>query len=66
MDFIIGLRYTQIGHDAILVIVDRLNKSMQFLAIHSTFSLERLARLYVDEVVKLHGVLVTIVSNRDP
>ena len=66
MDFVVDFSRTQIGHDAIWVIVDRLTKSTHFLAIRSTFSLERLARLYIDEVVKLHGVLVTIVSDRDP
>ena len=66
MDFVVGLPHIEIGHDAIWVIVDKLTKSTHFLAIHNTFSLERLARLYIDEVVKLHGVSVTIVSNRDP
>ena len=46
--------------------MDKLTKSAHFLAIRSTFSLDRLARLYIDEIVKLHGVLVTIVSDRDP
>ena len=66
MDFVVGLSYAQTGHDAIWVIVDRLTKSVHFLAIRSTFSLDRLARLYIDEIVKLHGVPVTIVSYRDP
>ena len=66
MDFVIGLLCTQTDHDVIWVIVDRLTKSEHFLAIRSTFSLERLAKLYIDEVVKLHGVSVTIVSNQDP
>ena len=66
MDFVVGLPRTQTSHDAIWVIVDRLTKLAHFLAIHSTFSLERLARLYIDEVVKLHGVPVMIVSDRDP
>ena len=47
--------------DAILLIVDRLTKFTHFLAICSTFSLDRLARLYIKEIVKLHGVSVTIV-----
>ncbi|EOY16995.1 Uncharacterized protein TCM_036100 [Theobroma cacao] len=66
MDFVLGLPRTQSGKDAIWVIVDRLTKSAHFLAIHSTFSIERLARLYIDEVVRLHGVPVSIVSDRDP
>ena len=66
MDFVIGLPRTQISHDAIWVIVDRLTKSAYFLAIRSTFSLNILVRLYIDEIVKLHEVPVTIVSDRDP
>ncbi|EOY04000.1 Uncharacterized protein TCM_019247 [Theobroma cacao] len=66
MDFVLGLPQTQSGKDAIWVIVDRLTKSAHFLAIHSTYSIERLARLYIDEIVRLHGVPVSIVSDRDP
>ena len=66
MDFVVNLLCTQTDHDAIWVIVDRLTKSTHFLAIHNTFSLDRLTRLYIDEVVKLHEVPVMIVSDRDP
>ncbi|WRX31632.1 Integrase [Theobroma cacao] len=66
MDFVLDLPRTQSGKDAIWVIVDRLTKFAHFLAIHSTYSIERLARPYIDEVVRLHGVPVSIVSNRDP
>ncbi|WRX29420.1 Reverse transcriptase domain - like 10 [Theobroma cacao] len=51
MDFVLGLSRTQSGKDAIWVIMDRLTKSAHFMAIHSTYSIERLARLYIDEVV---------------
>ncbi|GJY00298.1 putative reverse transcriptase domain-containing protein [Tanacetum coccineum] len=44
------------GYDAIWVIVDRLTKSAHFLAIHEDFSAEKLARLYIDEIVARHGV----------
>ena len=66
MDFVVGLPRSQTDHDAIWVIVDRLTKSAHFLAIRNTFSLDRLARLYIDEIVKFHGVSMTIVLNRDP
>ena len=46
--------------------VDRLTKLTHFLTIRSTFSLEGLVRLYIDEIVKLYRVLITIVSDRDP
>ena len=66
MDFVLGLPQTQSGKDAIWVIMDRLTKFAHFLAIHSTYSIERLARLYIDEVMRLHGVLVSTVSDRNP
>ena len=65
MDFVTGLPRTQRGHDAIWVIVDRLTKSAHFIATNNTYSLKRYAQLYVDEIVRLHGALVSIVSDRD-
>ena len=47
MDFVIDLPCTRIGYDAIWVIVDRLTKSTLFLAICNSFSLDRLAKLYI-------------------
>ncbi|GJR80715.1 retrovirus-related pol polyprotein from transposon TNT 1-94 [Tanacetum coccineum] len=44
------------GHDTIWVIVDRLTKSAYFLAIREDYSMEKLARLYIDEIVAWHGV----------
>ena len=66
MDFVTCLPWTQSQHDAIWVIVDRLTKSAHFLPINVEDSLEKFAKLYVDEIVRLHGVLVSIVSDRDP
>ena len=66
MDFVIGLPRTQRQHDAIWVIVDRLTESAHFLLVNVEDSLEKLAQLYVDEIVRLHGVPVSIVSDRDP
>ncbi|GKC73677.1 putative reverse transcriptase domain-containing protein [Tanacetum coccineum] len=65
MDFITKLPRTRSGHDAIWVVVDRLTKSAHFLAIREDYSTEKLARLYTDEIVALHGVLVSIISDRD-
>ena len=48
------------------MIVDRLTKSAHFLAVRMTFALERFCRLYIREIVRLHGVPVSIVSDRDP
>ena len=66
MDFMAHLPLTLQGHDAVWVIVDRLTKSAHFLAVRMTFTLERLCRLYIREIVRLHRVPVSIVSDRDP
>ncbi|KAL5556662.1 hypothetical protein UlMin_038898 [Ulmus minor] len=65
MDFVVGLPKTSNGYDAIWVIVDRLTKSAHFLPIKITYSLEQLADLYVKEIVRLHGVPISIISDRD-
>ncbi|GKB97548.1 putative reverse transcriptase domain-containing protein [Tanacetum coccineum] len=65
MHFITKLPRTRSGHDAIWVVVDRLTKSAYFLAIREDYSMEKLARLYTDEIVTRHGVLVSIILDRD-
>ncbi|GJX27495.1 putative reverse transcriptase domain-containing protein [Tanacetum coccineum] len=65
MDFISKLSRTSSGHDSIWVLVDRLTKSAHFLAIREDYKIERLARLYINEIVSRHGVLVSIISDRD-
>ena len=60
------LAQTPQRHDAVWVIVDRLTKSAHYLVVRMTFTLEEFCRLYIREIVRLHGVLVSIVSNRDP
>ena len=66
MDFVVGLPRTQRGNDAVWVIVDRLTKFTHFIPMCTSDSVERLAELYIREIVRLHGVPVTIVSDRDP
>ncbi len=61
-----GLSRTQKSHDTVWVIVDKLTKSAHFLPVQIDYSLERLAKMYIDEIVRLHGVPVSIVSDRDP
>ena len=65
MDFVTHLPRTPQGHEAVWVIVDRLTKLAHFLAVQMTFTLERFYRLYIREIVRLHGVPVSIVSDRD-
>ncbi|GJS33800.1 putative reverse transcriptase domain-containing protein [Tanacetum coccineum] len=65
MDFIVKLSRTHSGHDAIWVIVDRLTISAYFLVVREDFKTEKLARLYINEIVARHGVPVSIISDRD-
>nr|GEY86344.1 putative reverse transcriptase domain-containing protein [Tanacetum cinerariifolium] len=53
------------GHDAIWVVVDRLTKSAYFLPIREDYKTEKLARIYINEIVARHGVPVSIISDRD-
>ena len=66
MDFVTHLPRTLYRHDAVWVIVDRLTKSAHFLAVRMNFTLEEFCRLYIRDIVRLHGVPISIVSNRDP
>ena len=65
MDFVIGLPRTQKGMNSIWVIVDRFTKSAHFFPVKTTFNADQLAGLYMNEIVKLHGVPMSIVSDRD-
>ncbi|RVX01842.1 Transposon Ty3-I Gag-Pol polyprotein [Vitis vinifera] len=66
MDFVIGLPRTRSKKNGVWVIVDRLTKSAYFLAMKTTDSMNSLAKLYIQEIVRLHGIPVSIVSDRDP
>ncbi|KAA3473874.1 Gag-Pol polyprotein [Gossypium australe] len=66
MDFFSGLPLTLRKKDAIWVVVDRLKKSAHFISVRSYYSLERLSELYISEIVRLHGVPLSIVTDRDP
>nr|GFC45210.1 retrotransposon protein, putative, Ty3-gypsy subclass [Tanacetum cinerariifolium] len=66
MDFVTGLPQTQRRHDAIWVVVDRLTKSAHFLPIRKDYPVSRLAKIFQQEIVRLHGTPSAIVSDRDP
>ena len=66
MDFVSGFPHTQKKHDAVWVIVDRLTKSGHFLLVRLDYSMDHLAEIYVSEIVRLHGIPLSIVSDRDP
>ncbi|XP_052623525.1 transposon Ty3-I Gag-Pol polyprotein isoform X1 [Lactuca sativa] len=65
MDFITRLPKTMGGLDSIWVIVNRLTKSAHFLPIKETDKMEKLTRTYIREIVRLHGVPLSIISDRD-
>ena len=64
MDFVVGLPKTRKGYDSIWVIVDRLTKSAHFLPVQTTYTVAQYAQLYIQHIVSLHGVPVSIVSDR--
>ena len=66
MDFVSSFPLTQQKHDSVWVIVDRLTKSAHLILVRIDYSVDQLAELYVDEIVRFHGVPLSIVSNRDP
>ncbi|KAL0544328.1 hypothetical protein IC582_019441 [Cucumis melo] len=65
MDFITGLPRTLRGFTVIWVVVDRLTKSAHFVPGKSTYTASKWAQLYMSEIVRLHGVPVSIISDRD-
>jgi hypothetical protein len=64
MDFIVGLPLTARKKDYIWVIVDRLTKTAHFIAVHTTYSVQQYAELYIDQIVCLYGIPKTIISDR--
>ncbi|GJZ99533.1 putative nucleotidyltransferase, ribonuclease H, partial [Tanacetum coccineum] len=66
MDFVTGLPRTQRKHDAIWVVVDRLTKSAHFLPIRKDYPVSKIAEMFQQEIVRLHGTPSAIVSDRDP
>ncbi|GJZ45524.1 putative reverse transcriptase domain-containing protein [Tanacetum coccineum] len=65
MDFVTKLPRTSSGHDTIWVIMDQLTKFAHFLPMCKDYKMDRLARLYLNEIVARHGVLISIISDRD-
>ena len=66
MDFIVGLPTTKKGHDSIWVIADRLTKSAHFVPIKERYRPHQYVELYIAQIIRLHGVPKSIVSDRGP
>lgn len=66
MDFVTNFPRTPKGLDLIWVIVDKLRKYAHFIPINIRYRLDKLANLYASEIVRLHGVPLSIVYDRDP
>ena len=64
MDFVVGLPIKMGKYDSIWVIVDRLTMSAQFILVKVTYNAVKLAKLYISEVLRLHGVPLSIISDR--
>ncbi|GKC42019.1 putative reverse transcriptase domain-containing protein [Tanacetum coccineum] len=66
MDFVTNLPKSSQGYDTIWVIVDRLTKSVIFVPMRETDPMDKLARMYLKEVVTRHGIPLSIICDRDP
>ncbi|KAK8665349.1 hypothetical protein V6N13_005519 [Hibiscus sabdariffa] len=66
MDFVTGLPLTPSKKDSVWVVADRLTKSAHFIPVRTNYTVDKLAKLYISEIVRLHGVPLSIISDRDP
>jgi hypothetical protein len=64
MDFITGLAKTRSGYDSIWVVVDLLNKVAHFIPVKTTYTSAKLAKIYINRIVCVHGFPKGIVSDR--
>jgi hypothetical protein len=65
MDFITGLPRTNKKHDSIMVVVEKLAKDAHFVPMKTTHTMANIAKHFMKEIARLHGIPKTIVSDRD-
>ena len=65
MDLVVRLPLTGRKHDLVWVVVDRLTKSAHFLPIRTDYSFDKMAELYISEIVQLNGISISIILDRD-
>ena len=65
MDFVVGLPLTRRNNDLVWVVVDRLAKTSHFLLVRTDYSHDKLAEFYIREIVRFHGIPISIISDRD-
>ena len=66
MDFITGLPMTWRQHDSIMVVVDKLTKETHLIPVNSTHKTDDIAKIFIKDIFRLHGLPKAIVSYRDP
>ena len=66
MDFITDMPPNNIGGDSVFVVVDRFSKQTHLIPLPPDTSATTCAKAYLDTIVRLHGIPLTIVSDRDP
>ena len=64
MDFFVRLPKNQNGYDSIWIIIDQLTKTIYFLPVKTTCSITQYAQVYLDKIISLNGVPLTIISNK--
>jgi hypothetical protein len=64
MEFIVGFPLTERRHDSIFVVFDTLMKSEHFIPVRMTYQALDIARVFINEIVRLHGIQKFIISNR--
>ena len=64
MDMVTGLPRSPVGYDSVWVLVDCLTKTTRFIAVHTSFTAAQLAQKFIHEIIRYHGVPISIISDR--